>query len=189
MDAPPTESARLLLDARVASSMFSISTSVDAARARRRHRDDLVAEEGAADRRALLRLIRREIRLRDEPAVRRHVGGDAIGDPPRVEHIRTVGRDGAQASSRDRASTILSPAAHGCAAGLAVRGDRRRKAPHRSALGATSLFKPRASDADITNPCSARSTAGMTTSFHGSLPNRLCASAMPRTVPGTPGAR
>ena len=29
----------------------------------------------------------------------------------------------------------------------------------------------------------------MTTSFHGSLPNFLCASAMPRTVPGTPGAR
>ena len=29
----------------------------------------------------------------------------------------------------------------------------------------------------------------MTTSFHGSVPNFLCAIAMPRTVPGTPGAR
>ncbi len=41
----------------------------------------------------------------------------------------------------------------------------------------------------MTNPCAASSAAGLTTSCHGSLPNFLCASAMPRTVPGTPGAR
>ena len=36
---------------------------------------------------------------------------------------------------------------------------------------------------------SASSTAGITTSFHGSLPNFACAIARPRTVPGTPGER
>ncbi len=41
----------------------------------------------------------------------------------------------------------------------------------------------------MTKPVSASVAAGMTTSRHGSLPKRLCASAMPRTVPGTPGAR
>src|SRR5689334_9235604 len=46
-----------------------------------------------------------------------------------------------------------------------------------------------ASDAAITKPVFARSAAGITTSFHASLPKRLCASARPRTVPGTPGAR
>ena len=38
------------------------------------------------------------------------------------------------------------------------------------------------------NPRDARSTAGETTAFHGSLPNFLWASSSPRTVPGTPGA-
>jgi hypothetical protein len=38
------------------------------------------------------------------------------------------------------------------------------------------------------NPSLARATAGATRSFQGSLPNRLCASAKPRTVPGMPAA-
>ena len=41
----------------------------------------------------------------------------------------------------------------------------------------------------MTKPSSASSTPGITTSFHGSLPNFLCAIARPRTLPGTPGAR
>ena len=38
-------------------------------------------------------------------------------------------------------------------------------------------------------PSSASLTAGRTTSFQGSLPKRLWARAMPRTVPGTPTTR
>src|SRR5262245_49134127 len=54
---------------------------------------------------------------------------------------------------------------------------------------ATSEFRPRARVADIIQPLAARSAAGVTTCFHGSLPNFAWAIAMPRTVPGTPGAR
>src|SRR5437763_278486 len=35
-------------------------------------------------------------------------------------------------------------------------------------------------------PSSASATAGMTRSFHGNLPKRLCAISRPRTVPGSP---
>ena len=52
----------------------------------------------------------------------------------------------------------------------------------------SSRLRLRARPAEIVNP-SASATAGATVSFHGSLPNRLCASSRPRTVPGTPGAR
>ena len=68
----------------------------DAAGARRRHRDDLVAAVGAAYRRALLGLVGGEILLRDQPAVGLHVLGDAIGDPALVEGVGAVGGDRAQ---------------------------------------------------------------------------------------------
>ena len=67
-----------------------------AAGAGRRHRDDLVAAERASNRRALLRCVRREIGLRDQAAVGRHVLGDAIGDPSLVEDVGAVRRDRAQ---------------------------------------------------------------------------------------------
>ena len=53
----------------------------------------------------------------------------------------------------------------------------------------TSRLSDRANPSESGNPFSASSTAGMTSAFHASLPHFLCAAAMPRTVPGTPGAR
>ncbi len=89
-----------------------------AARARRRHRDDVVAEERALDRRALLRAIAGEIGFADQAAVCRHVLGDAIGDPAGVERVRPVGRDRLEASRPDPAERCRSPAAHAPPPGL-----------------------------------------------------------------------
>ena len=103
----------------------------DAAGARRRHRDDVVAAVGAAHRRALLGLVGGEIVLRDEPAVRLHVVGDAVGNPSLVERVGAAVADRAQ---RLRQVGQDQPVA--CrpfaAARLAVGRDRRGKRRHRS---------------------------------------------------------
>ena len=65
----------------------------DAAGARRRHRDDLVAAIRAADRRALLRLVLREILLGDQPAVAPHLRGDQSRGLARVEAVAALVAD------------------------------------------------------------------------------------------------
>jgi hypothetical protein len=90
------------------------------------------------------------------------------------------------------ASTICSPAFHSPPPGFpyaAAEAGNARIGPPAAPRPFTSLLSPFASDAESGKPFVASSAAGMTTSFHASLPKRLCASAMPRTVPGTPGAR
>ena len=68
----------------------------DPPRARRRHRDDLVTSIGAADWLSLFGLVRREIVLGNEAAVRFHVVGDAVGDPSCVKSLGSVVGDCAQ---------------------------------------------------------------------------------------------
>ena len=88
--------------------------------------------------------------------------------------------------------TSRSPSAHDSPPGLpyaATDTGNAAIAPGPFSEPAISLFRLRASDAEIGKPRRASSAAGMTTSFHGSVPKRLCASARPLTVPGTPGAR
>ena len=68
----------------------------DAARADRRHRDDVVAAIGAGERRALLRLIGLQVRPRDEAAVCRHVLLDEGGRLAFVESGRALVGDALQ---------------------------------------------------------------------------------------------
>ena len=62
-----------------------------------------------------------------------------------------------------------------------VRGDGVTSLARELALHATSTDPIGVSEADIAKPRPASSAAGMTTSFQASLPNFLCASAMPRS--------
>ena len=63
---------------------------VNAPGRRRRHGEDLVAAIGAANRLALHRLIFRQIRFGDQPAVLLHLIRNLIGNRPLIEGIRTV---------------------------------------------------------------------------------------------------
>ena len=68
----------------------------DAAGARGRHRDDLVAAVGAPDRLADPRLVGGQIGLRDQSAVRLHLACDERRRGPPVEAVRPLLRDALQ---------------------------------------------------------------------------------------------
>ena len=64
---------------------------------RRRHGEDLVPAVGAANRLALHRLVVRQIRFGDEPAVLLHLFRNLVGNRPFVEGVRAVLRNQLQA--------------------------------------------------------------------------------------------
>ena len=111
--------------------------------------------------------------------------GDAIGDPSLVEGVGTAVGDRAQRLARDRQHEPIARRPR-AAARLAVRRDRGREAAP-SCRSQLAVQRRAPALRDNANPSSASATAGMTTSFHGSLPNCLCASSRPRTVPGHAG--
>ncbi len=100
-------------------------------RARRRHRNDLVTSIGAADRLPLFGLVRREIVLGNEAAVRFHVVGDAIGNPSCVKSLGSVVGDCAQ-RLREIAENQAISRRPPTAARLRVSCNRRRKPGHAS---------------------------------------------------------
>ncbi len=69
---------------------------MNAARRRRRHRDDIVAAIGSAHRLALNRRVGLEVFLGDEPAVPLHLIFDQLGNGPLVEPARALGGNGAE---------------------------------------------------------------------------------------------
>ena len=69
-------------------------------------------------RRALLRLVRGQVFLRDQAAVGLHVGGDRVGNPALVEGVRTVGRNGAQRLAEVRLDEAVAGSFHSPPPGL-----------------------------------------------------------------------
>ena len=126
----------------IASSMFSISISATPPELGGAIDTISKPAERAAHRRALLGLVLREVLFGDQPAVGRHVVGDAIGDPSLVERVGTIGRNRAQ-----RLAEILEhePIAAGprAAARLAVGRDRGRKLAHRARRSAVESARQR----------------------------------------------
>ncbi|CZV93737.1 Uncharacterised protein [Enterobacter cloacae] len=70
---------------------------MDPAGGRWRHGEDLIATVGAANWLALHRLILRQIRFSDEPAVLLHLFGNLVGNRPFVEGVRAMLRNQLQA--------------------------------------------------------------------------------------------
>ena len=101
----------------------------DAARTGRRHRDHFVPAVVPPQRFPFLCLVRGQIGLRDQPAVRFHVFGDRVGNPSFIEGVRAVESDRAQ-RLREIGQDETIAAAPCATARFSVRFDRRRKMPH-----------------------------------------------------------
>ena len=107
-----------------------------------------MSEKRALDRRALLRAIAGEIGFADQPAVCRHVLGDAIGDPPGVERVRPIGRDRLQRRRQIRLNEPIAGSPMCRRQVCHTRRPRRESAAWARPHGASPL-SPRASDPAI----------------------------------------
>ena len=155
----------------------------DAARRRRRHRDEAVAAIRRGDGRAPHGLIAGQVGRRDDAAALPHLVDDGRGDRARVEAVPALARD---AFERAREIRLHEPRARRPAAGRrAGRAPPRRTGRSASAFCSMDVRKM----SSTTKPSRARRMAGAITRARGSVPCFSSSASRPATLPGTPDAR
>ena len=157
----------------------------DAARGRRRHRDDVVAAIGAAHRRALDGAVTVEIVGRHYAAGGLHGGGDFVRDRPLVEGARALARDRLERVGEIALDQAVA-GGHRTAVGLEEDFRRRRPARQPRPLVRQRL-RPVVGEGDAV---ARQAIAGAIRSARVKRPEPYLSSAKarPATVPGTPMA-